>query len=41
MSYLDQKVLCMAYQSGILEKKLASVEKRIELKILLKDDTAD
>ena len=34
---LDQKVFCMVY----LKKTLASVDKRIQLKILLKDKTAD
>ena len=34
---LDQKVFCMAY----LKKTLASVDKTIELKILLKDKTSD
>ena len=41
MSYLDQKVSCKAYLNGILKKKLASFEKRIELKIFLKEKTAD
>ena len=34
---LDQKVFCMAY----LKKTVASVDTRIELKILLKDKTTD
>ena len=40
MSYLDQNVFCMAYLNGIL-KNLASFEKKIELKIFLKEKTAD